>query len=80
MASAADRELLRLAPAGTRFLAGVQVDQGKVTPFGRFLLSRMKTDDKDFQTFVSATGFDPTAMWTRSWSPHPEPARDTKMG
>ena len=60
MASAADRELLRLAPAGTRFLAGVQVDQGKVTPFGRFLLSRMKTDDKDFQTFVSATGFDPT--------------------
>jgi hypothetical protein len=60
MASAADRELLRLAPAGTRFLAGVQVDQGKVTPFGRFLLSRMKTDDKDFQTFVATTGFDPT--------------------
>ncbi|MEN6603767.1 MAG: hypothetical protein ABFD86_15260, partial [Bryobacteraceae bacterium] len=60
MASAADRELLRLAPAGTRFLAGVQVDQGKITPFGRFLLSRMEKDDKEFQAFVTATGFDPT--------------------
>jgi hypothetical protein len=60
LAPAADRELLRLAPADTRLLAGVQVDQGKVTPFGRFLLSRMKTDDKEFQNFVTTTGFDPT--------------------
>jgi hypothetical protein len=58
--SAADRELLRLAPSGTRLLAGIQVEQGKATPFGRFLLSRLKTDDKDFQQFVAATGFDPT--------------------
>lgn len=56
---AADRELLRLAPAGTRLLAGIQVDQAKVTPFGRFLLSRMKADDTDFQSFVTTTGFDP---------------------
>ena len=49
-----------MAPAGTRLLAGVQVDQGKATPFGRFLLSRIKSDDKDFQDFVTSTGFDPT--------------------
>ena len=60
LGSAADRELLRLAPPGTRLLAGVQVDQGKATPFGRFLLSRIKSGDKDFQDFVTSTGFDPT--------------------
>jgi hypothetical protein len=57
---AADRELLRLAPAGTRLLAGIQVDQAKVTPFGQLVLSRMKNGDPDFQSFVTTTGFDPT--------------------
>jgi hypothetical protein len=60
LGSAADRELLRLAPAGTRLLAGIQVDQAKVTPFGQFVLSRMKTGVQDFQSFVTTTGFDPT--------------------
>ena len=50
LAAAADSELLKLAPPETRMLAGAHVSQGKTTPFGRFVLSQMRTGSQDFRS------------------------------
>ena len=55
----ADRGLLNLVPAGTRVLAGIQVDQGKVSQFGQYLLQRAARQDSHLQQLMDATGFDP---------------------
>ena len=44
-----------------KVVAGLQVDQAKVSPFGQYVLSHMQPDDPRFQKFVSDTGFDPRA-------------------
>ena len=54
-----DRGLLNLVPPGTRILAGIQVDQGKISPFGQYLLQRAARQDPQLQQLMDATGFDP---------------------
>jgi hypothetical protein len=54
-----DQGLLNLVPSGTRVLAGIRVDQGKVSPFGQYLLQRASQQDDHFQKLLDETGFDP---------------------
>lgn len=54
-----DQGLLNLVPSGTRVLAGIRVDQGKVSPFGQYLLQRAAQQDDHFQKLLDETGFDP---------------------
>jgi hypothetical protein len=54
-----DQGLLNLVPPGTRILAGIQVTQGKVSPFGQYLLSQAQKQDPNFQKLMDETGFDP---------------------
>lgn len=57
-AAAADPALVRLIMPDARVVSGIQVDQSKVSPFGRYLLSQFK-EDQQFRDFVANTGFDP---------------------
>ncbi|MFZ0592614.1 MAG: hypothetical protein WAM39_19305, partial [Bryobacteraceae bacterium] len=54
-----DQGLLNLVPPGTRIVAGIQVDQGKVSPFGQYLLLQAQQQDPHFQQMLDETGFDP---------------------
>lgn len=58
-ALAADPTLLRLVMPGAKAIAGLQVDQAKQTPFGRYILNQMQPDDPGFLKFVADTHFDP---------------------
>ncbi len=55
---ALDPALVNLIGPDARVLAGVNLEQARGTPFGRFLLDQVKGEDKDFQQFIAATGFD----------------------
>jgi len=54
-----DRGLLNLVPSGTQALAGFQIDQGKTSALGQYLLLRAGTQGPQFQKLMDATGFDP---------------------
>lgn len=54
-----DQGLLNLVPSGTRILAGIQVTQGKVSPFGQYLLQQAQQQDPQFQKLLNDIGFDP---------------------
>ena len=56
---AADQELVNMLPAGARVVAGMNMSQSLSSPFGRYLLSQMKTDDDGLRKFIDLTGFDP---------------------
>jgi len=59
-ATAADPELLNLVMPDAKVLAGVNVDQAKVTPFGLYVLSQMQLHDTHLTEVTTLTGFDPT--------------------
>jgi hypothetical protein len=54
-----DHGLLNLAPQGTKVLAGFQIEQGKTSPLGQYLLQRAASQESEFQKLLDATGFDP---------------------
>ncbi|MBI4908230.1 MAG: hypothetical protein HY820_31680 [Acidobacteria bacterium] len=56
---AADAGLLRTLPADSAFIAGIRADQVRSSRFGQFLLDQMKTEEKNMNEFITATGFDP---------------------
>src|SRR5438270_3729668 len=58
---AADPGLMSLVPADATVVAGVHVDRSVNSPFGQYVLQQMQENsgNKDFQTFIAATGFDP---------------------
>jgi len=58
---AADSELLSLAPPDAQVVAGVNVEQAKLSPIGQLLLTRTvgKAPDSGLQKLIDATGFDP---------------------
>jgi hypothetical protein len=72
-----DQGLLNLVPSGTRVLAGIRVDQGKVSPFGQYLLQRAAQQDDHFQKLLDETGFDPRRdlqqVLFASTGEHPQP-------
>jgi hypothetical protein len=60
-AFAADRELLRLVMPDARILSGLSVAKVKDTPFGQFALAQLSAaQDKKYDEFVQASGFDPS--------------------
>lgn len=54
-----DTGLLSLAPASTKMVSGIDVSRAKASPFGQYILEKMNTDDRGFEQFIQATGFDP---------------------
>jgi hypothetical protein len=57
--AAADPALLNLAPPDAKIVAGADVTLTLNSPLGQFLLSRTEANDKNFQQFITDTGFDP---------------------
>ena len=58
-ALAADTQLLNLVMPDAQIMAGMNVTTAKISPFGQYVLSQFRSDEKGFQEFVSQTGFDP---------------------
>jgi hypothetical protein len=57
---AADPELLSLAPPDSLVMAGINIEQVSLSPFGQFLLTQSQQQaDADLQKLADATGFDP---------------------
>jgi len=56
---AVDPGLMKLVMPDAQVVMGIDVDRIKGTPFGQFLLSQAKEEDKDFREFLAMTGFDP---------------------
>src|SRR5581483_5288170 len=58
---AADSQLLSLVMPDAKVLAGVNVDQAKLTPFGVYVLGQIQTQGaQHLQQLTALTGFDPT--------------------
>jgi hypothetical protein len=58
-ALAANPGLLSMVMPDAKVIAGIQVDSGRNSPFGQYVLSHMQLDDEDFKKFMAETGFDP---------------------
>lgn len=58
---AADPNLLNLLMPDANVVAGVNVDQAKMSVFGQFVITQIQVNDPHFQQFVTQTGFDPTS-------------------
>src|SRR5271165_3660604 len=58
-AFAADPVLMSLVMPDATVIAGIQVDQAKLSPFGQYVLSHMQPDDAGYKSFVQETNFDP---------------------
>lgn len=54
-----DPALLRYSLPNAGTLVGVRMSEVRDTPFGRFVLARIAGEGREFEEFVSATGFDP---------------------
>jgi hypothetical protein len=54
-----DPALLNLVPPDAKLVSGIQVEQSKASPFGRYVLSQMGSGNADLTKFIAATGFDP---------------------
>lgn len=54
-----DPDLLALVPPGARLISGIQLDQARSSAFGQYVLTRIDTENQDFQRFIETTGFDP---------------------
>ena len=54
-----DSGLLALLPPDATVLAGISVDQAKMSVYGLYMLGQMQVDDAGFQKFIADTGFDP---------------------
>ncbi len=59
LAVSADPALLGLLMPDAKAVAGIQVNQAKISPFGQYVLAHMQPDDAGFKKFMSDTGFDP---------------------
>lgn len=58
-ARAADSRLVALMMPDAKVIAGVNVDQAKVSPFGQWVLGQMQPGDNQFKELKTLTGFDP---------------------
>jgi hypothetical protein len=58
-AFAVDPALLRMVPPGAKVIAGIDVRAAAASPFGQFVLSRAQQEEREFQQFIQASGFDP---------------------
>lgn len=59
-ANGADPRLLNLVMPDANTLAGVNVTNAEITPFGQYVLNQLTlSSNDDLQKFITATGFDP---------------------
>src|SRR3954471_8336608 len=58
-AFAVDTQLLNLVMPDAQIMAGMNVTTAKISPFGQYVLSQFRSDDKGLQELISQTGFDP---------------------
>src|SRR3954453_17703375 len=56
---AVDPALLALVPPSAKLVSGIQLDQARSSEFGRYLLTRIDTEDARFRQLTEETGFDP---------------------
>jgi hypothetical protein len=56
---AADATMLNLVMPDAKVIMGADVDRLTNSPFGQHILSLMKLEGKEFESFVAMTGFDP---------------------
>lgn len=54
-----DTGLLALVPSGAKTIAGVDLDRARSSDFGQYMVEKINTTDRDFEQFVTETGFDP---------------------
>lgn len=58
-AFAADTALLNLVMPEAQIMAGVNVTTAKISPFGQYVLTQFRAEEKGLQELISKTGFDP---------------------
>lgn len=58
-ALAADPALVKLLPPGANAVGGINVDQGKNSPLGQYLLANITDERGGLQKLIETTGFDP---------------------
>lgn len=59
-ANGADPRLMNLVMPDANTLAGVNVTNAEITPFGQYILNQLTlSSNDDLQKFITATGFDP---------------------
>lgn len=58
-APAVDPTMLNYVMPDARVVGGINVTTAMTSPFGQYLLSRIQSEDKDFQQLIDLTGFDP---------------------
>jgi len=56
---AADAGLLKLVMPDARIMAGVNVEQAMLSPFGKYLMTKMQAGDSGPMQMLQGTGFDP---------------------
>jgi hypothetical protein len=54
-----DDGLLGLVPGGAEVITSIDVERARSSDFGQYMLSRVHTEDQNFEQFVQQTGFDP---------------------
>lgn len=54
-----DSGLIALVPPGSKMVGAIDFERARNSPFGQFMLGKIKTDDVHFQEFIGQTGFDP---------------------
>jgi hypothetical protein len=54
-----DDGLLGLVPGGAKVVTSIDVERARSSDFGQYMLSRVHTEDQNFEQFVQQTGFDP---------------------
>jgi hypothetical protein len=57
--AAVDPALLNLMMPDATVVSGMQVEASRTSPFGKFVLAQMQTDDEGLRKFIQDTGFDP---------------------
>lgn len=57
--AAVDPAIVRLFPADAQMIFGIDIDQSRNSPFGRYLLAEMQVDGPEFKSFIDETGLDP---------------------
>lgn len=56
---AVDAATVALLMPNPTAVVGLNVESGKSSPFGKFILSRIRNEEQEFEKFIQATGFDP---------------------
>jgi hypothetical protein len=54
-----DTGLIALLPAGSKVVAGIDVDKCRSSDFGQYILTKSQANDQHFDEFMNQTGFDP---------------------